>query len=230
MRFTIKLMSLAIAGTFLASCAANNNKLAAAPIVWSGQDKHVVLIDPDVELDELTISGILEPRADWSKTGKDFIGADIRSSLSGRGITLVPTNEISDPREAQLVRLHGAVGSAILRHAYIANLKLANKKDALDWTLGPGVQVLRDHYGGDYALFVYVRDSYSSGSRKALMLGAAMLGVAIPGGQQTGFASLVDMRTGQIVWFNFLASATGDLRTDKPAAATVDALLKGLPL
>ena len=37
-------------------------------------------------------------------------------------------------------------------------------------------------------------------------------------------------RTGRVVWFNQLASSTGSLKEEKPAAATVKNLLDGLPL
>jgi hypothetical protein len=40
-----------------------------------------------------------------------------------------------------------------------------------------------------------------------------------------GFASLVDLKTGDIVWFNRLVRAQGDLRTPAAAAETVKALV-----
>jgi len=198
-------------------------------IDWSG-DKRVVLVDPDVELSEITFGGVPEARADWTKAAKDFIDADIRNTLSGHTIDMVDTGTITDAHEAQLVKLHGAVGSAILLGVYLPILKLPNKNAPQDWTLGPGVSALRGKYKGDYALFVRIRDSYSSDTRKVMQLLFAAGGVAVPGGTQAGFASLVDLRTGKVVWFNMLARTSGDLRTEKPAAETVAALLKGLPL
>jgi hypothetical protein len=44
------------------------------------------------------------------------------------------------------------------------------------------------------------------------------LKTGIMGGVQSGFASLVDLRTGDIVWFNQLGRATGDLRSRSPRA------------
>lgn len=202
---------------------------APKSLAWPGPEKRIILVDPDVELDELTAGGVAEPRADWTRTAKDFLRTDIAQSLSNKGVTAAPTPEISDPQEARLVRLNSQVGRALLMH-YTLNLYLAGKSSLTDWTLGPGVAALHDHYGGDYALFVFIRDSYSSDSRKAMMLGAAMLGIGIPGGQQTGFATLVDLHTGQIMWYNTLLSAFGDLRTAKPAQSTVNDLLKDLPL
>jgi hypothetical protein len=107
---------------------------------------------------------------------------------------------------------------------------LPQKGEALDWTLGPGVKLLRDKYHGDYALFVHLRDSYSSTGRQALIGVAALLLVPVPGGFQSGFASLVDLRSGKVVWFNRLLSVNGDLRNKDDARDTVGELLKGLPL
>jgi hypothetical protein len=99
----------------------------------------------------------------------------------------------------------------------------------MDWTLGPGATTLRDHYGADYALFIYVNDSYTSAGRAVLMLGAAMLGVGIHGGQQVAFVSLVDLRTGNILWFNVRSDASGDLRDDKGAKSFVTGILADMP-
>ena len=204
------------------------NVAAEAPINWSAErGKRVVIIDPDVELSELTTGGVTEARADWTATGKGFIKQDVAAALSKKNIDTVVADNITDPHEVQLVKLHNAVGSAIVFNALVP---LPTKGKNLDWTLGPGASVLSSHYAGDYALFVYVRDSYTTAGRAAMMIGAAILGVAIPGGQQTAFASLVDLRTGKIVWFNRLASSGGSLKEAKGANDTVNHLLDGLPL
>jgi len=39
----------------------------------------------------------------------------------------------------------------------------------------------------------------------------------------------VDLQTGQVLWFNSLARLSGDLREQKPAAESIDALLAGFP-
>ena len=59
-------------------------------------------------------------------------------------------------------------------------------------------------------------------------IGFALLGGDIGGGYQVGLASLVDLRTGQVVWHNLLLDQTGDLRDDAGARETADDLLKGL--
>jgi hypothetical protein len=109
-------------------------------------------------------------------------------------------------------------------------LALPTKGDRFDWTLGAGVKPLQARTGADYALFVLLRDSYASAGRVALMVGAAVLGVGVPGGRQIGFASLVDLRSGDILWFNRLFNPAGDLRTPEPAAKAVQSLLTQMPL
>jgi hypothetical protein len=115
-------------------------------------------------------------------------------------------------------------------HAYTPGFALPTKKDRFDWTLGDGAQRLRDAHDADYALFVYARDSFSSGGRVALNVALVLLGAGAHGGQQSAFASLVDLNDGSVVWFNVLRSTAGDLRDPKLAREAVDQLLDNSPL
>jgi hypothetical protein len=53
--------------------------------------------------------------------------------------------------------------------------------------------------------------------------------VGLAGGSQVGYATLVDLQTGQVLWFSSLARFSGDLREQKLAVESVDALLAGFP-
>jgi hypothetical protein len=223
----LAMLSLAVC---LAGCAMETaRKNSTAVFQWSSPEKRVLFVAPDVELSELTAGGITEPRADWTQAAQGFVAEDIKTYFTKKDAQLVPV-EGETPHEIQLVKLHAAVGQAILTHLYNDMLKLPNKGNALDWSLGPGTNEMRDRHGADYALFVFIRDSYSSDSRRALQVLGALAGVGIPGGVQLGFASLVDLRTGNIVWFNRLLNGDGDLRTGPAAQATVNTLIKGMPI
>jgi hypothetical protein len=77
-----------------------------------------------------------------------------------------------------------------------------------------------------------VRDSYASGERQFMMGAVALLslGQVVPGGGlQQGYASLVDLNTGRVLWFNRMARTAGDLREPAKAAASVDVLLDQFP-
>lgn len=190
----------------------------------------VLLVEPDVELTELLASGIEEPRADWTAAAREHLQAGIAAVLAERGVRLRRWHAATDPeladRQRQHILLHRAVGTSILIHRY-GNVPLPSKGQAFDWTLGPNARQLDPD--ARYALFVYVRDSYASAGRKA-MLALSLLGVGVQLGRQIGFASLVDLEDGRVVWFNLMASATGDLRNAEDALASVRALLKGAPL
>lgn len=226
-----RIIALAFLCAPLCACDAASPRLAeSAPIAWSGTARTIVLATPDIELSELTAGGAEAPRADWTKSAIELTRKEITATLGARGVKIAEADTGASARESQIVKLNSAVGQAILLHLYYSPIKLPDKGGALDWTLGPGTAVLRDRYHGDYALFVHVRDTYSSTGRQALMGVAALLLVPVPGGFQSGFASLVDLRTGRIVWFNRLLSVNGDLRNPNDARDTVGELLKGLPL
>jgi len=214
----------------LAACAPKMvHKSPTASFNFTEAQKRILIIEPDVQLGELTASGLVEIRADWTSSARASIVSSIQEILSQRKIDVVNVESLRNHRQIQIAKLNSVVGLAILQHVYMGQ-KLPNKASAFDWTLGPGVNEIRNSYGADYALFLYVRDSYSTSGRVAMMVGAALLGIGVPGGQQSAFASLVDLRTGDIVWFNLLQRPTGDLRTAEPAKKTVANLIKELPL
>jgi hypothetical protein len=230
------------------ACAAAATRPATAP----GEDGQplriegtVVLVEPDIELSLVTAGGLLEPREAWSRDARRFYAEAVRTHLAAANAPQAPDFDVPDDldpdsRLGQVVRLNEAVALSISQFLAPGGA-LATKRDAasqprLDWTLGEGVAELRAASDADYALFTYVRDSYASGGRTALRVfgfiaGAAMgTGLDIGGGQQHGIATLVDLRTGKVVWFNQLARQSGDLRERDEAKKSVDRLLDGLPL
>ena len=103
------------------------------------------------------------------------------------------------------------------------------KGDTFDWSLGPGVEALAERYQADYALFSFYRDYQASGGRVAFAILAAAAGVAVPTTAEFGFASLVDLHSGDIVWFNKVDVGAGELRDPGGARQVIDTLFKGLP-
>jgi hypothetical protein len=189
----------------------------------------LVVVPADMELFSISAGGVPEPRADWTEAAQKHFRAGLanRKSLLGERV-----QELAEPdvdRFAEINALHGAVAQAVFLHHVIGALKLPTKADQLDWSLGSAVEALHEKTGADYALFFWIRDSYASAERKAAMVAMALLGVGLVGGSQVGYASLVDLRTGRLVWFNDVRRASGDLREAVPAAETLDALLRGFP-
>ena len=221
---------------FLSGCAANVNKLSP-DLALRESCTRILLMPMDIELSALTAGGILEPNAEWTANARQFILQAINDKFATKNIALlskestdtIPLNEEEEKLRTQLIRLHEAVGRSILVHQYIELFRLPNKKGKFDWTLGEKAGFLKEKFGADYALFVYLRDSYVTKGRVAMMFVAAALGYSMPGGTQVGFASLVDLNTGQVVWFNRLLRGTGDLRNREDAVESVTALLADFP-
>ncbi|MBT3237775.1 MAG: hypothetical protein HOL37_07990 [Rhodospirillaceae bacterium] len=221
------LMSVALLSGCVTTSFYTSKKLAP-------ETKHIALVSPDVELSILNAGGMNEPQAEWTKLAEEHLSNSIRKKLKTLNVTLVDnqtTRELQagDSQEVQLIKLHQAVGSTILEHQYNQPFRLPSKKGKFEWTLGKDVRYLKEKYGADYALFIYVRDSYTSPGRATAIVVAALFGVGIQGGVQIGFASLVDLNSGDIVWFNRLARTSGDLRTEKSSRETVSLLLNNFP-
>jgi hypothetical protein len=188
----------------------------------------IVIMPADLELFSISAGGVLEPKADWTETAnRHFKGALLRKKEK-LGLRTAELAEKDADELAEVNTLHAAVARAIDMH-HFGSLSLPTKEGKLDWSLAEAVEPVKKATGADYALFSWVRDSYASAERKAAMIGLALLGVGIAGGAQVGYASLVDLNTGRVVWFNRMMRGHGDLREAEPAAETVEALLAAFP-
>ncbi|MBK8283848.1 MAG: hypothetical protein IPK97_02640 [Ahniella sp.] len=231
---------LALVALFLSACSSTHVRTDAEfDVARDLGGKSVVLVEPSIQLFEMQASGLMEPRADWTRAAREKLPAAINAILDQRKANLKPEYRVSadlpsDARPRQVLALNEAVINTIFTHSYLhvpLPTRGASRRKPLSWTLGPGVSAIREETGADYMLTVIVRDSYTSTGRAALMILAAALQIGVlQGGQQFGVATLVDLRTGDVVWFNVLSDSLGDLRDVEGAQATASKLLKGLPL
>lgn len=228
----LKYLIISTALLVLAGCANTTNYNSVESISSNSNEKPKLLIMPiDVELSILGATGITEVQAEWTADAKTFLEEEIVNHLAQNNSDATPHySEIKDINsvQAQLEKLHEAVGYSILVHE-VGVVKLPTRPKSGTWTLGEKAQILKEKTGADYALFVFVRDSYASAGRKAVQVFAALAGVGVTGGTQLGFSSLVDLNSGDIVWFNRLISTTGDLRERDSAKETVANLLDSIP-
>ena len=155
-------------------------------------------------------------------------GAVRRVVRSGRG--LLPSGQLLTPKVWErdvLPRRAGAYSPGWMDQLCASG--------ELVWV---GAGALGRKTGFDYALFMYAEDNIVSGGRVALqVLGIAgcFVGFCAPnigGGGQFAYASLVDLKTGEVVWFNVVQTGSqiagikmGDIRTPQGAAQLVDRLV-----
>ncbi len=225
--------ALALFGALAAGPAhaqAESSKQLAPGFTTRAASSQLLVLPADMELFSISAGGVQEPRADWTESAQKHFAQALqqRRARLGRNIAELPLAQAE--AFSDLTALHRAVADAIyMHHSRGGSMKLPTKAGQLDWSLGDAVRPLREKTGADYALFTWIRDSYASSERKAVMLGMALLGSLTLGGEQVGYASLVDLKTGRIVWFNELGRLWGDLRDEQSALETVDALLTGFP-
>ena len=233
------LLIIVLAAGAFATGGCQTSTVAKRPDKWERvpSTARVVLMTPDIELAELTAGGVLEPNVERTQKATRFVADALQTEIGTRNAHLTPYQAPADdtPRThevEQLVKLHEVVGNSLLVHHY-GPLRLPNKAGKFDWSLGETAKALGEDAGADYALFVFVRDSYASAGRKAAMVGVAVLSlgrVVLSGGVHQAFASLVDLKTGDIVWFNRLIDTQADVREPDPARSAVKKLLSDFPL
>ena len=164
-----------------------------------------------------------------------------QAARGGKVQILARRNElrgVSEDAVADLERLHGAVGNSIALHKYLGAYLPTKPRRGLDYTLGSEAVELGRKTGFDYALFMHADDNIVSTGRVALqVLGVAgcVVGFCAPnigGGGQFAYASLVDLKTGEVVWFNVVQTGSqiagikfGDIRTPAGAAQLVERLV-----
>jgi hypothetical protein len=206
-------------------------------------DYSLIVMRPDVTVGQVTAGGLVEPRADWTEKARANLLKALADQQSGRGgkTRILETRGgitgVSEQEVADLERLHAAVGNSIALHKYMGAELPTKRRRGIDWTLGEDAVRFGRAAGMDYALFLHAQDSHASTGRVALqVLGIAgcFVGFCAPqgGGGQAAYASLVDLRTGEVAWFNVLQTQSmmpgvtfGDIRTPEGAAQMVERLL-----
>ena len=230
---TIRSWLLVLGLATLAGCTTTQQNSAADFQPPEG-DYRLIVMRPDVQVSLLTAGGLLERRADWTDTARENVLGALREQQRKRGGKAVIAASFAEAGDAEraeeLDRLHAVVGASIRVHKYTPGMQLPSKQGRFDWTLGESAVSYGRDTGYQYALFLHVQDSFSSGGRVALqavsMLGCVVGVCFIPeSGRQVAFASLVDLRDGRVVWFNFLTSEDGDIRDPEGAEQLVDLLL-----
>ncbi len=191
----------------------------------------VVIMPADIELFSISAGGVSEPKADWTEAATRYFTNALTERKKSLGLASVELANADADELSDVNALHAAVARSIaLHHFGPSSLRLPTKDGKLDWSLGDSVAPIRQKTGADFALFSWVRDSYASAERKAAMVAMALLGVGISGGFQVGYASLVDLKSGRVLWFNQLGRGTGDLREADSAKETVGVLLDKFPI
>ena len=193
---------------------------------------NILVFRPNVRVGAQTTGGLHEPNVEWTEAAKANIMAALAEMHGANGIELVMVPDqdgaMADTVE-EYTALFGTVAGAVLQHKMTRGNRLPTKRDRFDWTLGEEAAQLKA-LGGDYGLFLYTYDSYGSTGRKIIQGLALVLGGGlVPSGVHVGYAGLVDLDTGDLVWLNIDTAMGGDPRTVEGAQKRVRQLMEEFP-
>lgn len=199
--------------------------------------KKILLFRPSVSVGAQSTGGLFEPNAEWTEQAK----ANIQTALDqlqgqlGNSVVVAPDAYGDDARKVQEhMALFAAVSSSVIEYQFFAGNRLPTKKrdnkaDVFDWSLGEGVADLPGAKDADYGLFIYNKDAYGSTGRKVLQVVAMFGGVGVTSGQHLGYAGLVDLKTGELLWLNADGQMGGDVREKDGSEKRVRQLLEDFP-
>lgn len=225
----LKTVAILAALLTLTGCATTTNVQQIDQLETIRENPRIVLMPPDIRYYLITASGIPEPHAEWTAAAEENFAIAVKEYADSIGTDLKMIDESNmSTIENRYEELHAAVGMTVIAN-HFGMYKLPGKNGQFDWSLGPDISAIGEEHDADYALFVYYRDRQASGGRVAFAILAAAAGVSSDTGSENGFASLVDLRTGEIVWFNVVTAGSGELREKDGAAAAVARLFKDIP-
>lgn len=204
----------------------------------TAKGKTILLLRPTVRVGAQSTGGMFEPNGEWTDQSRKNIDVALNKIQDriGNRIVVAPEAFGAEARLAEeYAALFASISQSVIAYQFFPGNRLPTKKrdnkaDVFDWSLGAGVADLPGAKGADYALFIYNKDAYGSTGRKLLQMVALLgPGVAVKSGEHAGYAGLVDLKTGDVLWLNADGAMGGDVRTAEGADKRVGQLLEGLP-
>lgn len=233
---SLKNLALLVSGLMLlAGCATQQTAHQIDRLEIVKGNPRILLMPPDIKYYLLTAGGVSEPNREWTEAARQNFLVALQEHAERIGTDLVMTDtagSLSDDEE-KYRRLHAAVGMTLQRNHFgmmpLPSKQLPENERRFDWSLGHGISEIGQKYDADYLLFVFYRDYQASGGRIAFSILAAAAGVGVSTGYEGGFASLVDLKTGDVLWFNNVIVGSGEMRDPDGARQAVQGLFKDMP-
>jgi hypothetical protein len=194
----------------------------------------ILLLRPSVWVGEQSTAGLPEPNADWTAQARDLLVKELERRQVEFSNELVKEPDLvgDDVRVfSEHKALFNSVAGSVMTYQFFAGNRLPTRKNKpFEWTLGANTKRLTEVTGAKYGLFVVINDQYGSFGRKLFQVFAAgMFGVGVKSGQHIGYAGLVDLETGDLVWLNADGEMGGDVRTPEGMQKRVSQLLEEFP-
>ena len=181
-------------------------------------DYDLIVMRPVVEVGTVTAGGLVQPNAEWSQQARSHLLDSLRRYQTERGgRTVFLENRaglegVPPETVANLERLFIAVGNSIILHRYMGADLPTKRGRGLDWTLGEDAVAFGRPPAWNMRCSCIAEDSIAlDRADRAQIVGIAgcVIGFARRRrGGQAAYASLVDLRTGEVAWFNILQTSS----------------------
>lgn len=231
----VRIVALALTITITAPAVAQEKTGSKSGFTLKPGTARIVLMRPSIKVGAQSTGGMFEPNADWTAQARENIGAALLTAQTTLGNTVIPYEEGSskDPMLlSQYRNLFSSLAGSVIEYQFFRGNRLPSKvrrDSGFEWSIGPDIKSLPGLHGADYALFITTEDHYGSTGRKLLQFAAALGGVGVTSGVHKGYAGLIDLSTGELVWLNADHQMGGDVRTPEGAVKRVGQLLEGFP-
>ncbi len=194
----------------------------------------ILIVRPTVWVGEQSTGGMAEPNADWTAQSRKLLSEELSRRQNAFRVEVVSETDALTGNAAFLAdyaALFESVAGAVVEYQFFKGNRLPTRKNhPFEWTLGPSGRVLAERTGAKYALFINVKDEFGSFGRKMFqVLAAGLVGVGVQSGVHRGYAGLVDLETGNLLWLNADNAMGGDVRVAEGMQKRVDQLLEGFP-
>ncbi|WP_445193258.1 hypothetical protein ACT009_05015 [Sphingomonas sp. Tas61C01] len=198
-----------------------------------GRAVRIVVVKAEVLVGSIDSGGVETADPDWTAAAHAKLVAQIEAQQRAIGNEIVFMPEQTG-EQAKLIAAYIALFRVVWTAAAAQEVErgsLPARRAGGRWTLGPGAARIGEIGGGDYALVVQSYDAFATGGRKVFsVLRGKVADVLLEGASiHRGYAALVDLATGDLVWLNADRHAGGDPRTDDGAAKRVRQLLADFP-
>jgi hypothetical protein len=189
---------------------------------------------PWIKVGAQSTAGMFEPNADWTDQARANIAAALDTAQGGIGNRVLIADEPIGTAALLLAdyrALFDAVAESAIAYQFFKGNRLPTKKrdGAFAWTLGPGVRDIPGAADADYILFLNTEDHFGSTGRKVIQTLLGITGIPLRSGIHKGFAGLVEVGSGDLVWLNADMAMGGDVRTADGAGKRVRQLLEDFP-
>lgn len=214
---------------------------AVAGALQPGGIHRVVVLQPEFRVFVQSAGGMREIEPGWTEQAQNALALAVERHLrhDPRFAVAAPV-EPATAEEAAVLREHVELFKVIASNSSMmirfGGKAWQEKKLQYDYTLGDGLALYGDRSNADYAFMIGGAQVKQTGGSVFMQLAlAGTLGVVMPGGGTYLMLALVDMRTGDIVWFNSLEGGevfgmTGsDLRKEGTADEVVGRLFDPFP-